>query len=312
MKFEHILFAIDFSEESKRLNSDVEWLATRFNSKVTLMHVFEVPSSWYGGVEAPILSGVDIAVLANEERQRLQDYPINIPESRVDRICLEGGAAWHIANWTSRHATDLIVLGTHGYGALRRLLLGSVAMKVLHDVECPVWIRPTHAIAAQECKGISTIVCPIELTEEAAPLLRFAKSLATKFGARVRLLHVIPEQDVRMYKYFDFDFHQRLCQIAEEEIAKKQKEEGTDFPLSITKGHIAEDAAELALDQKADLMLIGRGKARGVFGPLRTNSAEIIRESPCPVLSYSLDWLDNEFELGNRDSSAQMPLPANA
>jgi nucleotide-binding universal stress UspA family protein len=266
MKFDRILFAVDFSEESQRLNSEVEWLATRFNSKVTLMHVFEIPSSWYGGAEAPVLSGVEIAALANEERQRLQDYSIHIPDSRLERICLEGGAAWHIANWPREHATDLIVMGTHGYGAWRRMLLGSVAMKVLHDVDCPIWIKATKAKAAKEFDGISTIVCPIELTEEAVPLLHFAKTVATTLGARVRLLHVIPEQDVRMYKYFDFDFHQRLCEIAEEEVAKKQIEAGTDFPLNITKGRIAEDAAEFALDQKADLMLIGRGKHGEYWG----------------------------------------------
>jgi len=35
----------------------------------------------------------------------------------------------------------------------------------------------------------------------------------------------------------------------------------------------------------ADLLVIGRGSASGVFGRLRTNAYAIIRQSPCPVLS---------------------------
>jgi nucleotide-binding universal stress UspA family protein len=74
-----------------------------------------------------------------------------------------------------------------------------------------------------------------------------------------------------------------------------KKAAGTNFPLSITNGNIAHDTAEVALHQNADLILIGRGKSRGVFGSLRSNATDIIRSVPCPVLSYSADWLAKEF-----------------
>ena len=309
MKFNRILFPVDFSEYSLSLNAQVEWLARRFNSNVTLLHVFEIPSSWYGGADAPMLSGEDIVAFANDEKQRLQEYSIHIPESRIERVSLEGGAAWHIANWAKEHASDLVVMGTHGFGALRRMLLGSVAMKVLHDVDCPVWTQAAKADRMCGFHQVSNIVCPIELTEEAEPLLRFAKGLAEGFGAQVRLLHAIPEQDVREYRYFDGDFHFRLNELAKQEIALRQEAAGTNFSLSITKGHIAHDAAELALEYNADLILIGRGKARGVFGSVRSHAAEIIRCAPCPVLSYSMDWLAKEFRFADSQSHfATLPL----
>ena len=295
MKFHRILFPVDFSDYSQKLNGQVEWLAQRFNSKVTLLHVFEIPSSWYGGADAPMLSGEDIVAFANDERQRLQEYSIHIPESRLERVSLEGGAAWHIANWTKEHDTDLVVMGTHGFGALRRMLLGSVAMKVLHDVDCPVWTQSAKAEPAGDLQRIGNIVCPIELTDAAEPLLQFANNMAATFGANVHLLHVIPEQDVREYRYFDLDFHRRLNEMATQEIARYQKTVGTNFPLNITSGHIGQDAAELAQRENADLILIGRGKSRGVLGSLRSHSADIIRTAPCPVLSYSADWLAREF-----------------
>lgn len=295
MRFDRILFPVDFSEQSQNLNSQVECLAQKFHSRVALMHVFEIPSSWYGGADAPMLSGEDIVAFANAEKATLQNYPIHIPESRLERVSLEGSPSWHIANWTKEHATDLVVMSTHGFGALRRLLLGSVAMKVLHDVDCPVWMQTVKTAPASGFQNVSSIICPIELTEEAEPLLRFAKHLAEVFGAQVQLLHVVPQQDVREYRYLDADFQKRLSDMAAQEIARLQQSAGTDFPVTVTKGHIAEDAAELALAHHADLMLIGRGKARGVFGSLRSHAADLIRLAPCPVLSYSAEWLAREF-----------------
>ena len=290
MKFDRILFAVDFSDEGKRLNSGVEWLAQRFNSKVTLLHVFELPSSWIGGADVAMMGGADVATLAEEESRRLREYQIQVPESRVERVYAEGGAAWHIANCAAERNCDLVVMGTHGYGTWRRLLLGSTAMKVLHDVECPVWVNPVKGRTTKEFHGVTSIVCPIELTSETVPLLQFLKIVADALGATVQLLHVVPEQDVLMYKYFDFDFHQRLKEIAEAEIAIRQKAAGTDFPLTITDGHVAQDTADVAAELDADLIVIGRGKTRGILGPMRTHAAEIIRDAPCPVLSYSLDW----------------------
>ncbi|MBV8904449.1 MAG: universal stress protein, partial [Acidobacteriia bacterium] len=61
MKMDHILFPIDFSDHSHALNAEVEWLASHFHSQVTLLHVFEIPTSWYGGGEASLINGEEIA-----------------------------------------------------------------------------------------------------------------------------------------------------------------------------------------------------------------------------------------------------------
>jgi nucleotide-binding universal stress UspA family protein len=290
MRIDRILFPIDFSDHSRAMNSEVEWLASQFSSHVTLLHVFEVPTSWYGSGEAPLMTGADFMAYADEEKQRLQDYPLQLPENRIQRISAEGSAAWHIAKWTKEHDVDLIVMGTHGYGPVRRLLLGSVAMKVLHDVECPVWTHPVSTEAKSDPKrGISSILCSIELSGEVVPLLRFTKDLAADFAATVHLVHCVPETESRPAKYFDRELHRSLKGWACEEISRLQHEAGTDFPLDITERFIAQDIAELATDQHADLVVIGRGKTQGTFGTLRTNAYEIIRQAPCPVLSFSME-----------------------
>jgi nucleotide-binding universal stress UspA family protein len=296
MKIGHILFPIDFSECSRALNSEVEWLASHFDSRVTLLHAFEIPTSWYGGGEAPLITAEDILAYKESAKRRLKEYAVQVPEARIQRIFAEGAAASHIANWAAERDVDLIVMGTHGYGVVRKLLLGSVAMKVLHDVTCPVWTHSVHG-GGVRIDRISNVLCAVELTEEAVPLLRFAKMFAANLDANVRLVHTIPET---VYRYFDSGLHRRLMSVAEREISKLQKQAGTNFPLRLTEKDIANDTADLAVESKADLIVIGRGKAHSTLGDLRTHAYAIVRRAPCPVISYSMDWQERDHVRKNR------------
>ena len=55
----------------------------------------------------------------------------------------EGDAAQMIIDYVKKNGIDLIVIATHGYSGVRRLMFGSVALQVLHDADVPVLlIRP--------------------------------------------------------------------------------------------------------------------------------------------------------------------------
>jgi nucleotide-binding universal stress UspA family protein len=288
MKIDNILFPVDFSGPSIALNAEVEWLAAHFNSRVTLLHVCEIPTAWYGGAEASLMTGEDFLAYIELEKRRLKEYVIRVPEARLQRVSEEGSAAGNIAKWTKEHDVDLIVMGTHGYGPFRRLLVGSVAMKVLHDVECPVWTHPV-ATEGKRIPGVGNILCALELSEEAVPLLRFTREVAATFGAMAHLVHCVPEFPSRMARYLDSEVHRSLKFMAEQEIASLQQQAGTNFPLHITEHYIADDIAGMATEWHADLIIIGRGRTQNMFGTLRTHAAEIIRQAPCPVLSFSME-----------------------
>ena len=55
---------------------------------------------------------------------------------------LVGTPAEEIARFARQHGADLIVMGTHGYGPVRRFLLGSVADRVVREASCPVLLFP--------------------------------------------------------------------------------------------------------------------------------------------------------------------------
>ncbi|MFZ0593744.1 MAG: universal stress protein [Bryobacteraceae bacterium] len=291
MKFNHILFPIDFSERSRALTKQVEWLATRFDSRVTLLHVFEIPASWYGGCDGSLINLGCFEELKRSAERRLREYALNVPEDRVERVIAQGDAATEIMNLVNEHDVDLIAMGTRGYGAIEGWVLGSVTAKVLHRATCPIW---TDSLLHSGGKNstISNILCAIELTDEAAPLLRYTKQLAQEMGAAVRLIHSVPELETRPNRYFDFDLHRYLTDSARVEIAKMQREAGTDFSLTVSGAGISDALAQAAREHAADLVVIGRGKALKTLGRFQTHAYEIIRNAPCPVLSYSPSQLD--------------------
>src|ERR1700733_8790096 len=94
--FNHILFPIDFSPRSRSLDDRVAWLAKRFGSRVTLLHVFEIPSSWYAASEASFVNLECFDALRESANQRLKNYTIDVPEDRVQRLLAEGDVAAHI------------------------------------------------------------------------------------------------------------------------------------------------------------------------------------------------------------------------
>jgi nucleotide-binding universal stress UspA family protein len=286
MEFKHILFPTDFSARSCALNQQVEWFAARFGSRVTLLHVFEIPACWSGLGEAPVINVECLKALRESAQQHLSHYEIRVPDVRVERVLLEGNVAAEIMNWVSAHDVDLIVMGTHGYGALEGWLLGSVTAKLLHSAPCPIW---TDSVVQARPKGqpVSKILCAIEIIDETIPLLRFTRDLACELGADVRLIHSVPEFEGRPNRYFDFDLHQYLMESARVEISKMQREAGTGFPLDISGAGISHALREAADKDGADLVVIGRGKTLKTFGRFQSHVHEIIRYAPCPVLSYS-------------------------
>lgn len=288
MKFNHILFPIDFSDRCRTLKPEVEALANKFGSKVTLLHVFEIPTTWYGTAEAPLINMECFQEIRDNAKENLRTFKLGIPEDRIERILGEGDPAGEIISWAETHQVDLIMMGTRGFGKLLGVLLGSVTSKVIHGACCPVWTDScTNVPEGGRRTEIAKILCGVEVDDEATLLLRFAVKMGVMFKADVRIVHAIPEADTRPNQFLDFDLRRYLLENAKVELSKLQREAGTNFQLTLQSGDISTCLHEVALEERADLILIGRGKCKRAFGRLRTHAYQIIHEAPCPVLSYS-------------------------
>jgi nucleotide-binding universal stress UspA family protein len=148
--WKRICCAVDFSEHSwSALRRAIE-LARRLEAELTLLHVATPP---FPGGDAIFSSPVQAAE-AEEKRARHQlEAWRAVAEQALGRAVrarmLRGSAPKELAECTA-HGTDLLVVGTRGPSGLGRLLLGSVAERVVRDASCPVMVvhRQLEPVAA--------------------------------------------------------------------------------------------------------------------------------------------------------------------
>ena len=87
---------------------------------------------------------------------------------------LTGDPATTIIHQANDLNSDLIVMTTHGSGVLRRMLLGSVTAKVLHDANCPVFTIP-HVEPPAPIQGeFRHILCAVDADMRQQRALRWA------------------------------------------------------------------------------------------------------------------------------------------
>lgn len=283
--FRNILFPADMSDSCTAAAPYVEALAKKFESHVTLLHVLEMPptyfTDWYG-----YMALADVGSIRDARQNEFQTYLRDRFQGlNVERVMFEGDPAQAVLDYANTHSNDLIMMPTHGYGVFRRLLLGSVTAKVLHQATCPVWTSVHLEEAPPPPETIDKIMCAVDLTKSSAATLHFAAQVAQEFQAKLWLVHAIPGADTGPEKYFDADLQMFLEQEARKTIAQMQAAEGIAAPVCLGAGDVARVVEQAATHHEVNLLIVGRGHATRMLGPLRTNVHNIIRHSPCPVIS---------------------------
>lgn len=277
----HILFPTDFSERAKGLLPYAGNIARKFAADVTLLHVLSLYEGIHPGADMAALNVQNVQDQAREqsEAELLRLGAWAFTGVNVIPVVESGDIAQCIARTVSDHDIGLIVIPTHGRGKFRQLLLGSVTSKVLHDNACPVWtMAHAEALRAKHSPEIHDIVCAVDSTPDAGRVLEAAADLASVYGANIHLIHAIPIQQDKSFSHF-------LSDTIQEQIAQLQRTAGTRWELQVKTGAVPHVVRDAALQQQADLVIIGRGQLSERLGGLRTHLEAIIREAPCAVLS---------------------------
>lgn len=138
--FQNILVPVDFSVHSAQAIEAAVDLSRRYDGLITLVHVYDpVAYALPDGYVLFTPSQFDRLIAALEEQlQAAKKAAVQLGALRVDTRLLEGFPAEEIRDFAARTGADLIVMGTHGRGAVKHLLLGSVAERVVRTAPCPV------------------------------------------------------------------------------------------------------------------------------------------------------------------------------
>lgn len=147
--FSHILVPLDGSDFAEQALPVALELASRFDSEITLLRVVvpaDVLLSMQRGYAAAF---VELSALAHHLLEIAQSYLQKLQTSLVQQgravnVCVieDAYVAEAILRAAERLATDTIVMSTHGRGGVRRMVLGSVADRVVHQAAVPVVLVP--------------------------------------------------------------------------------------------------------------------------------------------------------------------------
>jgi nucleotide-binding universal stress UspA family protein len=282
-----IVLPVDFSERSLGAARYAKSLARHFDSELTLLHVLTPPHYEFGALEigGSMLSELYVNRSAQVEKELESFLAEDLAGLNLRRVVLEGDPAREIVEFAHSEGAGLIVMPTHGYGPFRQFILGSITAKVLHDADCPVWTG-VHLEDAPPVENLSFghILCALDLGVQSCQTLEWAAFMREQFGSKLTVLHVTTGIE-HPKEAPDPGWQTDMVKAAREELTRLQKERDTEADLLIEPGDPAKVVCQVAKEKNADLVVIGRGSAAGVFGRLRTNAYAIIRQSPCPVVS---------------------------
>lgn len=151
--FQRVLCGSDFSDTAEAAWEVACDMARTHRAELILLHVFSEMSSY------PDVAVADVQRVWNEQRlwvQQALDQRVAAAQARglAGRPLLKTGvAAETIADTAAAEGADLLVIGTHGRTGLTRLVIGSVAERVLRLAPCPVLIVKPRAAAAAAARA---------------------------------------------------------------------------------------------------------------------------------------------------------------
>jgi nucleotide-binding universal stress UspA family protein len=153
-----ILLATDGPPSAQKATDIATELAGALDATLRVVSVWRVPVYEYGYVPVPYAPELDEA--QREGATRAVEHAVTAATAAGVRATSEirqGSAAEEICAAAEDVAADLIVLGAHGWGAMKRAFFGSVSTAVLHHASCPVLVvRADQGKPERELAGAGT------------------------------------------------------------------------------------------------------------------------------------------------------------
>ena len=289
-RLRRILCPVDASEPSAEAARQAIAFARWSGAHITALHV----DALINLANPELLSRV---VEQQREWMRLQFRAALDARINVDLVASTGAPAQEIIAHAAELPADLIVIGTHGLGGFRHLVLGSVAEKVLRCAPCPVLTVPPRSVATARLP-FEHVLCAIDFSDCSLAALEFAMTTALGSGASLTLAHVLewpweepppPNFDelpkaeataLRVYRQRrEQDALARLHALAPEGLHDR-------CHVRVSHGRSYVEILRLAGEERADLIVLGvHGRNPVDLALFGSTTNQIVRRATCPVLT---------------------------
>jgi nucleotide-binding universal stress UspA family protein len=276
----NLLCPVDFSEPSAAALRYAAALTSVVSGHLTILHV------------RPASPARDAGRPTDGNLETFVSTVIGSDEA-VEILERSGDPVTEILNAAVAVGSDVIVMGTHGRSGFQRLLLGSVAERVLRRATAPVLAVPQRDRTVTQCPfSLSTVLCAVDFSESSRRAVEFAASIAAAAGARLALAHALewseetetlPMSSMPSLPSSEDDAIAGMKRLLAEDVRERWAPE-----FIVGYGPPAEELLRVANERHADLVVLGIRRRNpidmAVFG---STAQRLIRDGAWPVLTVS-------------------------
>jgi nucleotide-binding universal stress UspA family protein len=139
-----IVVPVDFSDQTEAVMQVARRLGEAFDAQIWLLHIAAPDPDFVGYGTGPDVVREQVAKGLREEHSKVQELgdELRVQGLTATALAIQGPTVDTILAEASKLEADLIIMGSHGHGAVYRTLMGSVSEGVLHRATCPVLIVP--------------------------------------------------------------------------------------------------------------------------------------------------------------------------
>jgi len=282
-----ILFLTDFSEPSEVAIPFAIAIAREYDAKVHALHVMTPVPLAYAIPEsaAAVIDGLEEGAQAG--MQRVDSQFVGVAH---ETMIVRGESVWSsIEKILSDRGIDLLIVGTHGRTGAMKLLLGSVAEEIFRRASVPVLtIGPSVRKGVHNGGRFHRVIFATDFTPEAEAAAPYAISMAQEHEARLLLLHVMRDPDLKVAEKRAQDSVANMMHQLYE-IVPQTAELWCRPEATVRFGNPADQILETAKEHDADLIVLGVRDAAGHLGAAthleRTTAHRVVTRAACPVLT---------------------------
>ncbi len=142
----NILLCVDLSTSSEIVIAQGQSLAQAYSAKIWLLHVAPPDPNFVGYEVGPQTVRDAVAKKFHTEHSQIQALSAQLRNAGLDvtALLVQGATADTLLKEAEQLQVDVIVLGSHGKGMAKQLLLGSTSSSVIKHSKVPVLVVPTH------------------------------------------------------------------------------------------------------------------------------------------------------------------------
>ena len=141
-----LLVAVDFSDPTEMILKVAKRMATSLNAPVALVHAAEPEPDFVGYDAGPEVVRGQVAKEMRDEHRKLQALADKLRDEGVDvtALLVQGPTVETVLATAKKQGSDLIIVGSHGFGAVYDLLVGSISRGLIKDSPIPVLVVPVR------------------------------------------------------------------------------------------------------------------------------------------------------------------------